>query len=202
MTVGSVGQGGAMDGYLTLDDPIAAYDTVVAEVGALVRAVPPQRFADPTPCAGWPVRRLLCHLAFVNDRYATLAEGAPPPEDEPDYPDPVAAFARHAARARAAFARPGYLTEVAPTPIGPQPGTVTVQHVVNELLAHGWDLARALGTGTDLAPDLARRSLVSQRSFLDGMPRDGDGPFGPPREPAPDATEADRLAAYLGRDPG
>lgn len=190
-----------MDGYLTLDDPLAAYDTITAEVGALAGTVTPQRMGDPTPCDDWTVRRLLCHLAFINDRYATLAEGAPIPEDEPDYADPVAAFGGHAARARTAFARPGYLTEVAPTPIGPQPGAVTVQHVVNELTTHCWDLARALGASTDLAPDLARRVLASWRSFLDGMPRDGS-PFGPERPAPAGATEVDRLAAYLGRDAG
>ncbi|GAA1380521.1 TIGR03086 family metal-binding protein [Catellatospora chokoriensis] len=190
-----------MDGYLTLDDPLAAYDTITAEVGALAGTVTARRMDDPTPCAGWTVRRLLCHLAFVGDRYATLAEGAPPPEDEPDYPDPVAAFGEHAARARAAFGRPGYLTEVAPTPIGPQPGAVTVQHVVNELTVHGWDLARALGVSTDLSPELAARVLTSWRSFLEGLPRDG-GPFGPERAAPAGATEADRLAAYLGRDAG
>lgn len=190
-----------MDGYLTLDEPLAAYDRITAEVGALACTVTPQQMGDPTPCDGWTVRRLLRHLAFINDRYATLAEGAPIPEDEPDYTDPVAAFAGHAARARAAFGRPGYLTEVAPTPIGPQPGAVTVQHVVNELTTHGWDLARALGTSTDVAPDLARRVLASWRAFLDGRPRDG-GPFGAERPAPAGATEADRLAAYLGRDAG
>lgn len=190
-----------MDGYLTLPDPLAAYDTITAEVGALAGTVTAERMDDPTPCAGWTVRRLLRHLAFIGDRYATLAEGAPPPEDEPDYPDPVAAFGAHAARARAAFARPGYLTEVAPTPIGPQPGAVTVQHVVNELTTHGWDLARALGVSTDVAPQLAPRALASWRSFLDGATRDG-GPFGPERPAPSGATEADRLAAYLGRDAG
>ncbi|WP_186316123.1 TIGR03086 family metal-binding protein [Catellatospora sichuanensis] len=190
-----------MDGYLTLDDPPAAYDTITAEVGALAGTVPPQRMDDPTPCADWTVRRLLRHLAFIHDRYATLAEGAPPPDEEPDYPDPVAAFGEHAARARVAFRRPGYLTEVAPTPIGPQPGAVTVQHVVNELTVHGWDLARALGASTDLSPELARRALASWRSFLDDMPRTGD-PFGPERPAPAGATEADRLAAYLGRDAG
>ncbi|MEU8004723.1 TIGR03086 family metal-binding protein [Catellatospora sp. NPDC049111] len=190
-----------MDGYLTLDDPLAAYDTITAEVATLARTVTPQRLGGATPCEGWTVRRLLCHLAFINDRYATLAEGAPIPEDEPGYADPVAAFGEHAARARAAFGRPGYLTEVAPTPIGPQPGAVTVQHVVNELTTHGWDLARALGTSTDVAPGLAPRVLASWRSFLDGLPRDGE-PFGPERPAPASATEADRLAAYLGRDAG
>ncbi|MEV0460749.1 TIGR03086 family metal-binding protein [Catellatospora methionotrophica] len=187
-----------MDGYLTLDDPTAAYDTIVDEVGGLMATVTPQRMDDPTPCADWTVRQLLRHLAFINDRYATLAEGGPLLEEHPDYADPVAAFGEHAVRARAAFRRPGYLTEVGPTPIGPQPGEVTVQHVVNELTTHGWDLARALGADTDLVPDLARRVRASWASYLDGQPRDG-GPFGPELPAPAGATEAERLAAYLGR---
>ncbi len=175
-----------------------AYDRTVAAVGALADSVRADSLSDPTPCADWDVRALLGHLAFVVQRYGTLAAGGRVLDEEPSYEDPAAAFSMHAESARAAFARSGYLTEVAPTPVGPQPGSVTVQHVINELVAHGWDLARAIGADTDLVPDVARASLASWRVLLGDGDRTGM-PIAPARPAPPGATAADELAAFLGR---
>ncbi len=55
------------------------------------------------------------------------------------------------------------------SPWGDVPGSVMVQHVVNELLLQGWDLARATGQPTDLARDLAEESLVIWRAWIGGL---------------------------------
>ncbi len=187
--------------FVCLDDLLDAYERTASAVGALADAVPPARMADPTPCADWDVRALLCHLTFVVHRYGQLAETGVALAEQLSYADPVLAFHTYAARAGAAFARPGYLDEVAGTPIGPQPGSVTVQHVINELMAHGWDLARATGADTDLVPDVARASLTSWRVLLGDGDRAGM-PIGPPRPASPGASAADQLAAFLGRTLG
>ncbi|MDP9370240.1 MAG: hypothetical protein M3Q03_18535 [Chloroflexota bacterium] len=71
--------------------------------------------------------------------------------------------------------------------------------MTNELLIHGWDLARATGQRTDLAPDLAERSLGSWRAWFGDRPRGASGLFDP-EQPVPEgAGAADRLAAFLGR---
>ncbi len=184
--------------FVRQDGLLDAYDRTVTAVGALADSVSADRLGDPTPCADWDVRALLGHLAFVVQRYGTLAAGGAVPDDAPSYQDPAAAFHSYAGSARAAFARPGYLIEVAPTPVGPQPGSVTVQHVINELVAHGWDLARAIGADTDLVPDVVRASLASWRVLLGDGDRTGS-PIGPARPAPPGATAADELAAFLGR---
>lgn len=188
------------DSYVTEPDPMAAHQRVIAEVGALIASARPEQMDDPTPCGDWNVRRVIAHLADTNDLYATLASTGSMPSEIPTYEDPVAAFPEQAARAHEAFAAPGYLDEVRPTPIGPQPGKVAVQHVVNEMVAHGWDLAKGLGASTDLVPDIAARSLESWKAFFAGFSRSMMSfNFATEHEAGPTATNADRVAAYLGR---
>ena len=169
------------------------------DVEAVARAVPADQLGRPTPCPEWDVHRLLDHVTFVDLLYTAVADTAP-------LPDPAAAHTGedHAARlhdtgllAHRAFSRPGMLAQLYESPWGPVPGAVMVQHVINELLAHGWDLARATGQPTGLAPEAARHALDVVRAWhRHNRPADW---YAPPRPAPPDATPTDRLAAYLGR---
>ncbi|MEV0648867.1 TIGR03086 family metal-binding protein [Phytomonospora sp. NPDC050363] len=188
------------DSYVTESDPLAAHARLVDTVGALVHSATPEQLDDPTPCGDWTVRQVIAHLTDTNDEYATLAATGDMPTEHPTYGDPVAAFDGHAERAREAFAAHGYLETVKPTPIGPQPGKVTVQHVVNEMLVHGWDLARGLGVSSDIEPGIAANALASWKAFFAGYPRSMMGANFGEEQPAPDgASNADKVAAYLGR---
>jgi uncharacterized protein (TIGR03086 family) len=186
--------------YVTLSDPLAAYDAVVAAVGELVAKTSIDQYAAPTPCDDWTVHKIVDHLVETMDVYGDLARGIMPQEgEERRYDDPAAAYATIAAKTRAAFASPGYLDAVADTPIGPQPGRVVVQHVVNELVTHGWDLARGTGQDCDLVPPIAEAVLASWRAFLGGVDRAEMINFEAERTAPAGATAADRVAAYLGR---
>lgn len=165
----------------------------------IVAAVRPERLGDRTPCTEWTVRDLLNHLVYVDVLYAAHIRRAERPEPgERIGTDPTAAFREAGEQADAAFARAGALDELYPSPFGDVPGSVIVQHVVNELLVHSWDLARAVGLPTDIEPDLAEESLAVWRAWIGGLPRGGEG-FAPEQPVADDAPAADRLAAYLGR---
>ncbi|MFF4778500.1 TIGR03086 family metal-binding protein [Microtetraspora fusca] len=173
---------------------------VLAEVEELVAAVRPERFGDPTPCGDWDVRALLDHLVWENLLWTGLAEGTPRSDFAADHlgADHVAAF-RTAARATlAGFRRPGMLRRQ----YGPAPGWRLVEQVTIEMLVHGWDLARAIGRPTDLAPDAAEAIMPVVREIYGDLPRTPGGSFGPARPAPGDATAADRLAAYLGRPVG
>ena len=82
------------------------------------------------------------------------------------------------------------------------PGSVYLGIVTTDAFTHGWDLARATGQSTDLDPELAGGAARRVRgSFIQPAFRGEDGvrPFGA-EQPAPrDATNADALAAFLGR---
>jgi uncharacterized protein (TIGR03086 family) len=100
-----------------------------------------------------------------------------------------------------AFLNPGFLDGTHETPMmGQQQGTTIVHMRINELLIHGWDLARAIGQPADLPEDLAEGALILWQTRLAGRPREGM-PFGTPEPVADDAPAIDRLAAFLGRKP-
>jgi uncharacterized protein (TIGR03086 family) len=188
--------------YVTLRDPLKAYERTADAVGRLVTGTSADQLGNATPCPGWTVRDVVNHLVETLDMYGALASrGAMPVEGEQRfYDDPIATFATMAASCRAAFAVPGFLDVVADTPIGPQPGRAVVQHVVNELTVHGWDLARGTAASTDLVPDVAEAAIASWRAFFDNWDRAQLSFNFLEEQPAPEgASPADRLAAYLGR---
>ncbi|MEX2973546.1 TIGR03086 family metal-binding protein [Streptomyces sp. C184] len=183
------------------DRVLYAYEQVTRDVLALVAAVRPGDLALPTPCAGWTVRQLLDHMVWENLMAASIAEDAPRTDHTADHlgDDHLAAFADSARAARAAFTGSGMLHRT----YGPYeaPGAMIVQQVVVELLAHGWDLARATGAPTVLAPEVAEETLAAARRIYGAAPRTAGSSFAPERSAPAGASAADRLAAFLGRDP-
>lgn len=169
----------------------------------LVRGVNKRQLADPTPCADWDVRTLISHLCQINRQYAAMGNGEQMPDPGTDWigkeSDHVAAHRSAQMAAREVFTRPGMLERMLDSPWGPIPGSVLVQHCVNELIAHGWDLARATGRSTDILPDIAAESERIWRAWFDGDVGRNDQMFEPENEPPPGASNADKMAAYLGR---
>ncbi|MGX1761771.1 TIGR03086 family metal-binding protein [Streptomyces lydicus] len=183
------------------DRVMHAYEQVIRDVSALVTAVRPKDLGLPTPCAGWRVRQLLDHMVWENLMAASIAEDAPRTDHTADHlgDDHRAAFEDSARAALAAFTHSGMLRRT----YGPYeaPGAMLVQQVVVELLAHGWDLARATGAPTGLAPAVAEETLAAARRIYGAAPRTEGGSFAPERPAPPGANATDRLAAFLGRDP-
>ncbi|MEU5543349.1 TIGR03086 family metal-binding protein [Streptomyces sioyaensis] len=183
------------------DRVLYAYEQVARDLMALVAAVRPEDLALPTPCAGWTVRQLLDHMVWENLMATSIAEDAPRTDHTADHlgDDHLAAFADSVRAARAAFTGSGMLHRT----YGPYeaPGAVIVQQVVVELLAHGWDLARATGAPTVLAPEVAEETLAAAHRIYGAAPRTAGSSFAPERPAPPGASAADRLAAFLGRDP-
>lgn len=75
--------------------------------------------------------------------------------------------------------------------------------VADELVVHGWDVARATGQPYGCEPELldAAHSFLVQIASPDA-PAGPDVPFGPPRQVPGDAPLLDRVVALAGRDPG
>jgi uncharacterized protein (TIGR03086 family) len=69
-----------------------------------------------------------------------------------------------------------------------------------EMLAHGWDLARATGQAPRWPDDVVARTYQA----IAGMAELGRqmGVFGPEVSVPADASEFDRMLALSGRDPG
>ncbi len=168
-------------------------------VGTLIAGVRDDQWSEPTPCAEWTVRDVVNHVIAMNLVFTAILNGVPPPERGIDRvgADPVGAYRSSASELRAAFEKPGVLERHFEGPLGTATGEDRLQIRLYDLLAHGWDLARATGQPVDLPEDVSESALSFARIQLSSQPRTGR--FGPAQKVSDDALAADRLAAFLGR---
>jgi len=178
-------------------------------LGALVRAVPDDALDGPTPCPDYRLGDLLEHvggLAFAFRAAATKdltgVTGAGPAGDAsrlpPDWreriPQDLVAMAE-------AWRDPEAWTGMTQAGGIDLPGEVAGLVALDELVVHGWDVARASGQPYDVEP----AELEAVRGFVgpmaDASPEQRAGLFGPPVAVADDAPELDRLIGLTGRDP-
>jgi uncharacterized protein (TIGR03086 family) len=134
----------------------------------------------PTPCLDWAVE----HLVGKNLVFVAVLEGDAMPRDPL-----VRAYREFAVELLEAFGQPGVLDRSYQGPLGAATGTERLKIRMYDLLAHGWDVAHALGRTADLPEDAAEEALAFARA-------DGRAV-----RPAPDdASAVVRLVAFLGRD--
>lgn len=178
------------------------YDLAPAavEIGRLADGVTERQFDDPTPCPGWPVAVVLDHLIGLTDAFTDGARKTP----RHDTPEPTAdlpAGWRDLLRTRLealveAWRDPASWAGEATVGGVTLPAELTAAVVADELVVHGWDLAR--GTGQPYRPDpvLVRAALAFAERFAD---LEG-GPFGPSVAVTADAPPFDRLLGATGRN--
>jgi uncharacterized protein (TIGR03086 family) len=168
--------------------------------GRRVDGVPPGRWDDPAPCAGWVARDVVRHLVEWMPSLYLGAVGLPVPQMPSADDDPAAAWRAADAVISALLADP----DLAGRPTSTRAGDMTLEALVAttglmDLLVHTWDLARA--TGQDETLDRQEAS-----AFLAGIePWDAalrsSGHYGA-RVPVPDdADDQARLLAFTGRHP-
>jgi uncharacterized protein (TIGR03086 family) len=184
-------------------DPRTVYARARTQTAGYVAGVKADQLDDPTPCPEYTVRGLLSHLVGGLNRAAHVGEGGNAldvPARVDDVPDDgwPAAFAAASERVAAAWADDAKLDEPRQVPWGTVPGRGVVAGYVQEVLTHGWDLAKATGQPTEGDPELAEYALASALRFVPAEGRDRM-PFDAP-VPVPDtAGPYTRLAAWLGR---
>ena len=158
---------------------------------------------DPTPCATWKVRDLINHLVGGSYFFAAATNGEEiGGGDAPDFAsgDFKAGYEDGSKQAIAAFAAPGAMERIVKVPFGEFPGVAWMGLATTDTFTHAWDLAKATGQSTDLAPELAEQLLVGARQRIsDEIRGDEPMPFAPEKSCPEDASPADRLAAFLGR---
>ena len=170
----------------------------------LVAAVPDGALASPTPCARYSTGDLLEHiggfaLAFAAAAVKMPLEGGPsgdaqrlPVDWRTRIPDDLLALAE-------AWRDPAAWT--GPTGAGgvELPGEVAGVVALDELVIHGWDLAKATGQAADHdGPELEAVFGMVQHFRASGV----EGLFGPPVDVADGAPLLDRIVGLAGRDPG
>lgn len=181
-------------------DLTSAADTIAA----LLPGVTDNDLDARTPCPDYAVRDLLFHLIGLSVAFRDAARkdlgpttGTPPGTITTDLPDEWRTIL------------PARLTDVAEAWHDPAawqgmtqagginlPGAIAGQVALNELIVHGWDLARA--TGQPYRP--AEESLRGSYELMLPAAESG-GMFGPPVAVADDAPLLDRVVGLSGRDP-
>jgi uncharacterized protein (TIGR03086 family) len=161
----------------------------------------------PTPCGDYTVADLLAHAMGLTIAFRDAADnkGSPAQDAEPGRValDPgwrEALPGRLLAMATAWHSPQAWegLTKVGG---GTMPATIAGQAGLNELVIHGWDLAR--GTGQPYCVDEASaQAAVEFLRLASAAAEPGQrGPFGPAIEVPPGASTLDRAVALSGRDP-
>jgi uncharacterized protein (TIGR03086 family) len=182
-----------------MTQPLAAAMQATRTVLANVKS---EQLQDSTPCASWDVSALIDHIIGAQSFFGSALAGEPPSEstESPAAGDFLAAYDKATNTALDAFSAEGALDKMVALPFGTMPGSAVLGLAITDTLTHGWDLAKATGQSTDLAPELAAVVLEQSRQAIQPGFRGEEGaPFGPEQEAPAGATNADQLAAFLGR---
>jgi uncharacterized protein (TIGR03086 family) len=176
-----------------------------ADTRAIVANVTPDQIGNATPCQSWTVKELLDHIingpyysaACVND--GTAPESETMTEWTPG--DMVATLDAGIKEAVAAFSAPGALDKTVQLPFGALPASMWMSLMTTDAFMHGWDLAKATGQPTDIDPEFAGQLLATAKMMVQPAFRGADGvmPFGAEQSAPAGASNADQLAAFLGR---
>jgi uncharacterized protein (TIGR03086 family) len=169
---------------------------------SILGKVEPDDLGAPTPCASWDVHALINHFVGTARWWAVTIAGEGEVTDV-DYAagNFVTAYEESIQIATAAFEAEGALEKTVRLPFGDFPGAVLLSLAATEQFTHGWDLARAIGQHSDLDPGLAAGLFSQARLAVTDAYRgpDGQALFGPARTAPAGASQADQLAAFLGR---
>lgn len=180
------------------------------QLGDLIARVTDAELAKPTPCPAYTLGDLIEHLGGMALAFAAAARkdtgrsaDRTPSGDasrlEPGWRERIP---RDLATLAVAWNEPGAWAGMTRIAGGEAPANVVGLSAADELVVHGWDLARATGQPYDGDP----AALEAARGFLamfasPDAPAGPDVPFGPARALADDAPLIDQVLALAGRDP-
>ncbi len=184
------------------DERVEQVIAAMAGFGEVLRTVTDEHLELATPCAEWDVQALISHVVLGDAAVPALFDGRP--LDDQVAVDramlghsPMAAWRGTALAAIEAFRRPGAMEQMVDHPVGRRTGRVVAGFRLVDVLGHTWDLATAIGTDLELPHDLADAALDFLFPMVDQLA--ASNVFGPPFEPAPDATAGQRFVALIGR---
>jgi len=172
-----------------------------------VAAVQPDEWGNQSPCQDWTARDVVGHIV---DMHAVMLrpldrELTPAPSVQDD---PLAAFTSARADIEAVLDDPDAAARPCDTPMGSVTAENHIDGVVSEdMVIHGWDLARATEQDDTIDPyELERMWPAVQKIGPELRTPGAFGPgivvFGPEVTVSADAPLQDRVLGLLGRDPG
>ncbi|MFB6779113.1 TIGR03086 family metal-binding protein [Streptomyces sp. NPDC056352] len=189
--------------------PTADLGPAARQIAALLDGIEEKQLTDPTPCPDYAVRELLAHLVGLSTAFRDAARKdlGPTTDSSPaaalpvlgdDWREALPPLLDELVTAwRDPAARQG-MTRAGGVDL---PGEVAAMVALNELVVHGWDLARSTGQAyeADEADEASLRVSLAMLTPRDDIPRPDI--FGPPVPVPSDAPLVDRAIAMSGRRP-
>jgi uncharacterized protein (TIGR03086 family) len=178
----------------SMSDVAVRYQRVAGRFDETVKAVPADKWDAPAPCEGWTARDIVRHLtSWMPGMFLGQQEPTGPSVDD----DPVAAWSHLHERLTALTQEADFDTRMA----GDRKLADALSSFgIGDIFLHTWDLARATGLPEELDPEIVHEMYEGMSSIDDEMLR-GSGQFGPRVEVPDDASEQDKLIAFIGRRP-
>ena len=189
---------------------IDVYMRVSAQAETLVQSIPDDQFNFATPCPGWNVKALCNHIYVGDIVVSTRILGAPQPDPKSSEDrlgdDPKGKISEAFDELRELLSDPDVLGQHVTTS-GPEGdlhdvilGNLLAKRVA-DLVVHNWDLSKALGRSTaDFDHELVAWTLAHFEARTPEDRTHNHIAIAAQAQPIPqDATDADRLAARLGR---
>jgi len=194
--------------------PMLDLEPAAREVARLLDGVTDDQLADPTPCADIRVAALLDHLMGLSLAFTWAARkttaavggggnsGPGPATAEHLDPDWRTLLPRRLAELAEAWRDPKAWEGVTEAGGVTMPAEMIGAVALDELVLHGWDLARA--TGQPFTCDPASTEAVLAFTSASAQPEQAasrEGLFGPVVDVPEDAPAFDRALGFAGRDP-
>jgi uncharacterized protein (TIGR03086 family) len=179
--------------------------------GRKVAAVRSDQWSNQSPCEAWNARDVVDHIVVMHavmlGPVGLEPSAAPAVRD-----DPLGAFEAARADVEAVLDDPGLAGTECDTPNGRMTVEQQIDEVVSDdLVFHGWDLARATGQDDTMEPEDVERLWSTTTAIPAELMKKyrTPGAFGPgvevygrEVEVSEDAPLQDRLLGLIGRDPG
>ena len=184
---------------VTLGGSVGLLDQSLAYTCARLSEVREDLLSRPTPCAGWQLADLLAHMEDALDAFTEAAGGVVGVRAGRGAAGPVPALRAKAMGLRDAWVRPspGDVVIEASTGRRDLHTPLLVATAALEIAVHGWDVGRATGTADPMPGPLARELLPLAHALIG--PADRGVRFAAARPVATDATDTERLLAFVGR---
>ncbi|MET7617369.1 TIGR03086 family metal-binding protein [Streptomyces sp. NPDC005408] len=176
-------------------------------VAQLIDGIGDDRLGDPTPCPKYAVRELLGHLVGLSTAFRDAARKDLGPTTDTDpgsvlptlHGDWRTVLPQRLDELAEARQRPGAWDGDTQAGGVTFPAAIAGRVAVNELVIHGWDLARA--TGQDYQPGEASLQVSYELMKPTGDDPSQDGMFGPVVAVPEDAPLLDQVVGFSGRRP-
>ncbi|MEV6411519.1 TIGR03086 family metal-binding protein [Kribbella sp. NPDC051718] len=173
-----------------------------------VAGVRPEQWENQSPCEKWSARDVVEHVVVM---HGVMLRPAGRVLETSVQDDPLAAFRAARTAVEAVLDDPELAAQDCETPAGRMTAADQIDRVVSDdLVLHGWDLARATGQDETMDPVDVERLWASNSAIppevieqyrTPGAFGPGIEVFGPEVSVPESAPLQDRLLGYIGRQP-